>query len=183
MPTQILFVQGAGEGVHDGSDDKLVASLKRELGGGYSVIYPRMPDEADPQYAIWRPALREALGGLEDGAVLVGHSVGGTMLIHALAEQAPDFRIGALALIAAPFIGKHGWPSDELAERHDFGERLPAGAPVFLYHGTADEEVPPAHLQLYVHTMPDAVARLLDGRDHQLGNDLSAVAADLAAVS
>lgn len=180
MPTQILFVQGAGEDVHDGWDDKLVASLARELGGDYPIAYPRMPDEADPNYAAWKPALLAAFEGLEDGAVLVGHSVGGTTLIHMLAEDPPAFRIGALALIATPFIGEGGWPSDELAPRHDFGERLP-GVPVFLYHGTADEELPLAHLQLYARTMPDAVVRLLEGRDHQLDNDLGEVAADIRA--
>jgi hypothetical protein len=36
---QILFVQGAGDAVHDTWDDKLVQSLKRELGEGYSVLY------------------------------------------------------------------------------------------------------------------------------------------------
>lgn len=180
MPTQVLFVQGAGEDVHDGWDDKLVASLKRELGDGYALIYPRMPDEADPKYAAWKPALLAAFEGLEDGAVLVGHSVGGTTLIHTLAEHPPGFRIGALVLIAAPFIGEGGWPSDEIEPRDDFAERLPAGVPVFLYHGSADEEVPRAHLKLYAATLPDAVTRLLDGRDHQLGNDVSEVATDIA---
>jgi hypothetical protein len=32
MKTQVLFVQGAGEGVHDQWDDKLVESLRRLRG-------------------------------------------------------------------------------------------------------------------------------------------------------
>ena len=42
---QILFIQGGGAGAHDEWDDKLVESLRRELGGGYEVRYPRMPGE------------------------------------------------------------------------------------------------------------------------------------------
>jgi hypothetical protein len=55
MPKQVLFIQGAGAAVHDAWDDKLVRSLERALGDGYSVLYPRMPDEADPHYGPGRP--------------------------------------------------------------------------------------------------------------------------------
>jgi pimeloyl-ACP methyl ester carboxylesterase len=89
MPKQVLFVQGAGEAVHDEWDDKLVRSLKRELGDGYSILYPRMPNEADPHYWAWKTALLGQLDKLNDGAILIGHSVGGTILIHLLAEQPP----------------------------------------------------------------------------------------------
>jgi hypothetical protein len=179
MPKQILFVQGAGEGVHDAWDDKLVRSLERELGEGYTVLYPRMPDEADPRYSAWKVALRNALDGLEDGAILIGHSVGGTILIHALAEQRPKQRLGAILLIAAPFIGDGGWPSDDMKPRSDFADRLPAGVPVFLYHGTADDAVPFEHVQLYAKVIPQAIVRAPKDRDHQLNNDLAAVAQDI----
>ena len=84
---QILFIQGGGgHGVHDRWDNKLVASLKRELGDGFDVRYPRMPDEDDPKYARWKPAIEREVDALDDGAVVVGHSIGGTMLVNALAE-------------------------------------------------------------------------------------------------
>ena len=67
MPRQILFVKGAGEGAYDQWDDKLVRSLKNELGEGYAVRYPRMPNEADPRYLAWKTALLKELDGLEDG--------------------------------------------------------------------------------------------------------------------
>lgn len=52
MTAQILFIQGAGEDVHDGWDAKLVESLERELGPGLTVYYLRMPGEADPVYSV-----------------------------------------------------------------------------------------------------------------------------------
>ncbi len=177
--TSVLFVQDAGASVHDAWDDKLVASLTRELGDGYEVLYPRMPDEADPHYAAWKAALWTALDGLADGAILVGHSIGGAILIHALAERAPKPKLGGLFLVAAPFIGDDGWPSDEMTPRSDFAARLPADAPVFLFHGTEDKTVPPAHQALYAATLPQATARRLEGRGHQLDNDLSEVARDI----
>src|ERR1700719_3838101 len=84
---QVLFIQGGGAGVHDEWDDKLVESLRRQLGGGYEVRYPRMPDEGDPGYAQWSAAIRREMADLDDGAVVVGHSAGAAILVHALAEQ------------------------------------------------------------------------------------------------
>jgi hypothetical protein len=48
---QVLFVQGGGKDVHDSWDKRLVASLKKELGAAYTIRYPRMPDEGNPDPA------------------------------------------------------------------------------------------------------------------------------------
>ncbi|MBW8881795.1 MAG: alpha/beta fold hydrolase, partial [Asticcacaulis sp.] len=159
MPKQILFVQGAGEAVHDQWDNRLVDSLRRELGDGYTFLYPPMPDEADPRYPDWRAALLKAFEGLEDGAILIGHSVGGTVLLHTLADAAPKFRPGALILIAPPFIGNGGWQSDDVPARSSF--ILPAGLPIRLYHGTEDADVPFGHSQLYAKAIRMWLSRLL----------------------
>lgn len=176
---QVLFIQGAGATTHAEWDRKLVASLEREL-PTVRVRYPLMPTPDDPQYAAWSEMIHAELAKLDEGDVLVGHSIGGTMLIHALAEQAPAFQPGGLFLIAAPFIGEQGWPSDQITTRTDFGERL--AMPVFLYHGSDDETVPTAHARFYADTMPEATVRILDGRDHQLNNDLVEVARDIRAL-
>ena len=179
MRKQVLFVQGAGEGAHDAWDEKLVLSLKRRLGDGYEVVYPRMPNESDPRYPTWKAAVLTAVESVEDGAVVVGHSIGGAILIHAVAEQPPKRRLRAVLLIAAPFIGAGGWPSDEIEPRADFSQRLPADVPVFLYHGDGDATVPFAHLSLYAKAIPFAEIRALAHRDHQLNNELAEVARDI----
>jgi predicted alpha/beta hydrolase family esterase len=46
-----------------------------------------MPHEDEPSDASWKPALQKAFETLRDRAILVGHSVGGTILIKVLAEQ------------------------------------------------------------------------------------------------
>lgn len=176
---QVLFVQGGGEGVHDRWDDKLVDSLREELGPAYETRYPVMPNEADPQYSAWKPVLQRELAALAPGSIVVGHSVGGTILVNVLAEWAPPVDLGAICLIAAPFIGTGGWESAEIEPRPDLAARLPRGVPIFLYHGRADDTVPFAHVELYARAVPDARVRRLAGRDHQLGNRLSEVAADI----
>jgi predicted alpha/beta hydrolase family esterase len=176
---QILFIQGAGNDVHEKWDNKLVESLRGEFGPDYEVSYPIMPNEADPQFAAWQIALENDTTTLRTGDIVVGHSVGGTILINVLAEYAPTSVLGAIVLIAAPFIGDGGWKSEDIESRSDLGARLPSGVPVFLYHGDKDETVPIAHVALYAEAIPRARVRRLKNRDHQLNNDLSEVAGDI----
>ena len=178
MTKQVLFVQGGGDGTHDDWDDKLVESLSKELGPGYEIRYPVMPNEANPSYAAWKAVLEREIAMLGPGAIFVGHSVGGTILINVLAELAPK-RAGAIFLIAAPFAGEGGWSSEDIEPRPDVAIRLPKGVPVFLYHGSEDEIAPLAHVGLYAEAIPGAHVRSLHGRDHQLNNNLSEVANDI----
>jgi predicted alpha/beta hydrolase family esterase len=179
MIRQVLFVQGAGDGVHDHWDNKLVYSLHSELGPDYDIQYPVMPNEADPVYAVWKQALEHELAAPEPGVVVVGHSVGGTILINVLTEWTPPSSLGAICLISAPFIGAGGWQSDDIEPRSDLAARLPRDAPIFLYHGRDDDTVPVAHVELYARALPGAHVRRLANRDHQLNNDLSEVASDI----
>lgn len=179
----VLFIQGGGAGVHDDWDSRMVASLIVELGEGYEVRYPYMPQEDDPTFARWGPAIENELTAMKDGAVVVGHSVGATILINSLAHAAPPRRLGAIVLIAAPFVGVGGWPSDEFTLTHDVGTRLPHGVPVHLFHGLNDETAPPGHVELYRRAIAHAQVHVLPGRDHQLNDDLSEVAQAVADVA
>jgi predicted alpha/beta hydrolase family esterase len=176
MKRQVLFVQGGGERAHDDWDSKLVESLSSALGPSYEIRYPRMPDEDDPSYATWKVALEKEFAALNDGAILVGHSIGGTLLIHTLAELLPEREFGAIILIAAPFVGEGGWASDDWTPQRELDGRLPSGVPIYLYHGLADGTAPPSHVELYGHALPQTHIVRMPDRDHQLNNDLTDIA-------
>lgn len=180
---QVLFVQGGGKGTHDEWDNKLVASLRAQLGKDYVVHYPRMPNEDDPQSAPWQKTLEKTFATLGDDAILVGHSLGGTILLKALAEQSPSRRLAGIFLIATPFVGDGGWPADDLQFPTDLGVHLPKGVPVHFFQGSEDETAPPSHVDLYARAVPQAHVHRLAGRDHQLNNDLTEVAAAISALS
>ena len=165
--------------MHDRWDNQLVESLAGDLGPTYEIRYPAMPDEADPKYAVWKRVLEEELAALDPGAIVVGHSAGGTILIHVLAEWTPRSTLGAICLIAAPFLGPGGWESDEVETRPDLADRLPRDVPIYLYHGRDDDVVPYAHVELYALVLPRAQVRGLAGRDHQLDNRLAELATDI----
>lgn len=183
MARQLLFVQGGGESAHDAWDSKLVESLEKALGPDYEIHYPRMPDEDDPKFAPWKAALRKEFEKLGDRALLVGHSIGATVLVHSLAEEPLARPPAGIFLISMPFIGEGGWPSDDVQPKPDLGGKLPAQCSVYLYHGDTDETVPMKHAELSAKAIPQAVLRKLAGRDHQLNNDMSEVAADILELS
>jgi predicted alpha/beta hydrolase family esterase len=134
MAHQVLFIQGGGaDGTHDEWDDKLVESLGRELGPEYEIRYPRMPSEADPKYARWSAALEQEFRRLDDGVIVVGHSIGGTILINSLVEDPPERHLAGIFLVAAPFVGEGGWPGEDIEPKSGLGRRLPAQTPVYLY--------------------------------------------------
>lgn len=174
---QVLFIQGGGAGTHDDWDHRLVASLRRALGAESEVRYPRMPREEEPSPDAWCPAIRREVAELGDGAVAVGHSVGGTLLAAALTDGAGGPALAAIVLVAAPWVGDGGWTDAGFALPDDLGARLPHGVPVHVFHGLDDDTVPPAHAERYGRAIPRATVHLLPGRDHQMGDDLTEVAA------
>ena len=132
---QVLFIQGGGAGAHDEWDDTLVESLRRGLGDRYEVRYPRMPGESDPSYARWSAAIRREIAALDAGAVVVGHSVGATILVSVLAERPVGRALRGIVLIAAPFVGEGGWSSDEFALASDWARGCHAACACIVFHG------------------------------------------------
>jgi predicted alpha/beta hydrolase family esterase len=175
---EVLFVHGVGEGAHE-ADEKLAASLREALGGGYEVRSPRMPNEESPEVGAWKEKIAGELATMDGEVILVGHSVGGHLLLRYLSEEDVEKSVVGLFLVAVPYVGTGGWEIEEDALREDFASRLPKGLPMFLYHGRDDEEVPFGHLALYEAKLPRATVREFDGRGHQFCDDLSEVARDI----
>jgi predicted alpha/beta hydrolase family esterase len=179
---QLLFIQGGGKGTHDHWDNELVESLRRELGPTRELRYPQMPNEAEPSYASWKPVLLSELETLREGDTVVGHSVGGTILLKVLTERLSLPKLGAIILIAAPFVGDGGWAVEDLQFPPQLGADLPRDVPLHFYHGLDDDIAPPSHLELYARAVPQARVHPLKGRDHQLNGDLKEVAATISSL-
>lgn len=139
-------------------------SLPETLGDGYDVLAPIMPNKTNAQYEEWVLWFEKILQFLEDGVILIGHSLGGTFLAKYLSEHTFPRRIGALLLVAAPH--------NHTGECGDF--TLPvslAGAAaqvkrVFLFHSADDDIVPFTELAMYQHEFPNARATTFTDRGH-----------------
>ena len=170
----VVFIQGGGEGAH-AEDARLAADLGERL--GHPVAFPLMPDEHEPDYERWKPAIAAALDAAD---VVVAHSIGGYLALRYIAES--GVTPSALFVIAAPFpSGDADWTFEGFDLPADFGLRL-ADVPTYLYASPDDDVVPHAHLALYAAAIPGSIARDTTG-GHQLGEDLSVVAADILALS
>src|SRR4030095_12571717 len=175
--TDVLFIQGASEGAHK-ADAKLAASLARHLGDEYNVRYPQMPAEEQPKYAAWASTLSHELAAVDSTFVLVGHSLGASLVLRYLALNTLEPKPVGVFLASAPFIGERGWSGADFELPAQAGAKLQTMT-MFFYQGGADEVVPLAHMGLYEQAFPHARVRLLPARNHQLDDDLSAIAADI----
>ena len=178
MKRPVLFLHGGGEGAYE-EDERLAASLRDGLGAAFDVQYPKMPNEDSPKYEAWRDRISQELTALDGGVILVGHSLGGSVLLKYLSEEQVERPIPGVFLIAPPYWGAEDWEVSEYGLRQDFASKLPGGLPMFFYHSRDDEVVPFVHLTLYREKLPQAHFHEVDGRGHQFDEDLSEVARDI----
>jgi predicted alpha/beta hydrolase family esterase len=181
MKKQVLFIQGAGDGAYK-ADKKLADSLQQLLGSSHDVRYPEMNNENNPAPDKWMLQIKEELVTMNDTVILVGHSVGGSILIKFLVEEKLKNTIAGIFLIATPFWGGGGWTYEgyeKLVLPNKEYTKLSNDVPIFLYHSHDDDTVPFAHLALYANRFPNATVRELDERGHQLNNDLTEIAKDI----
>lgn len=177
MKKQILFIQGGGDNGYE-ADANMVASLKKELGEEYKIIYPQMPSDDTPDFG-WLKQIGKEIDKLNDDLILVAHSLGASMLLKYLSENKVSKRISGMFLIATPhWSGKEKWVQG-LKLQNDFADNLPKNIPVFFYHCRDDEEVPFDHLTFYKRNIPDATFHEIEIGGHLLNNDLEVVAKDI----
>ena len=183
MASHILFLQGGGEGARD-ADALMVAELKRRL-APHNIRFPPMPDEADPSYSRFKPVIEHELRVLNDGAIVIGHSLGASFLLKLLTTTARRKLFGGLFLLATPYWGGAGWRYEgfeQVALRANYAEALPR-APLHFYHCRDDATVPFAHLALYAADLPGARVHAFDSGGHQFENRLGEIAADVRSLA
>jgi uncharacterized protein len=179
MKKEILFVHSAGpQGHHEGSD-YIVRYLIDALGAGYRIWLPDMPDPENPHYVDWRARLKKELSSIEDELILVGHSLGASVLLKYLSEEKLRQRIAGLFLIGAVYWGKKDWDVKEYVLKRNFSSKLPSIGQIFLYHSSDDEVVPISHVRYFGNELPNATVREFEHRGHLFGRGLPELVEDI----
>ncbi|HET6993887.1 MAG TPA: alpha/beta hydrolase [Chitinophagaceae bacterium] len=177
MTKQVLFIQGGGDGGYE-ADAKMVASLQKALGKDYEVSYPRMQtDEFAPDFG-WLKQIGNEIGKLRDNGFLVAHSLGASLLLKYVSENAVPKKMAGIFLVSTPFwSGNEQWVQG-LKLKKDFAENLPKTRIIF-YHSRDDQEIPFDHLASYRDKLPNAGFREIESGGHQLDNNLNLIAKDI----
>ncbi|WP_375691848.1 alpha/beta fold hydrolase [Pseudooceanicola sp. LIPI14-2-Ac024] len=171
MALRVLYLHGAGAAPGDAPFDTI-----RTILGPAEVVAPQL---ADPEPEAWATVIAEALDDLPEDAILIGHSLGASMLLQVLARRRPVRRAPAVFAFASPFWGAPGWDHAGFALPEDLGG-LDGVGEMFLYHGTADTVVAPDHGDRYAARLGRARVRRVAGADHCFeGADLAVFATDL----
>jgi predicted alpha/beta hydrolase family esterase len=137
-----------------------------------------MPDPDHPRYLAWRNQIEQDLGKLYADALLIGLSLGGSMLLKYLAEGTDPRPIAGLFLVSVPDFGKQDWEL-EYSVPDDFASHLPPIRHLFLYHSRSDEAVPFTSLLRYQEHLPQATVRMLDEKPHSFTEGLPLLVQDI----
>ena len=159
----VLVVHGAGKPRLRAGKVYWEPLLGKDLGPDYVVKAPRMPKPTDPHYDAWSGRIAQLVAASKT-PVLVGHSLGASVLLKYLCEADPRPTFAGLFLVATPFWGSE---LPEFALPRDWAARLRDVSPLYLYHSRDDEVVPIEQLERYRRALPGAVVRVLDGRGHE----------------
>ena len=158
-------------------------TLARRFADRCDIIMPTMPNKYNARYEEWMIWFERHIPLLSDGAVLVGHSLGGIFLAKYLAENDFPVRIALLALVSAPYdtdspgqiLGDFALP-DDLSTIADRTDRI------LLYHSKDDPVVPFEEMGKYTRAIPGSVAIPLDGRGHILDEDFPELSAVIESI-
>lgn len=178
MAKEVIFFHGGGSREDYDADEKLVASLRIKLGPDYNVHYPFLPDNGSPDFGR-RDQISHEISVSTDHVILVGHSLGASMLLACLSETEIKKKISGIFLLATPF-----WQGDEdwvqaLKLQPDFAQKINKKIPLFFYHCQDDDEAPIAQLDVYKQQLPWASFHEIASGGHQFNNDLTIVANDI----
>ncbi len=135
MRKRVLFVHGGGQGAYE-EDRKMAANLRDALGTAYDLRYLKMPNQESPVYEAWRVQIAKELVALDGEVILVGHSLGASILLKYLSEEKVEKPGAGLLLIAPPHWGAEDWEVDEYELQADFASKLPEERPMFFTTAT-----------------------------------------------
>lgn len=145
-------------------------TLVSKLGENYEILMPRMPNGTNARYEEWKLWFNRISEVLNDGLILIGHSLGGIFLAKYLSENSFPKKISAVILVAAPYDDAEGADGKESLE--DFG-LLPSlkkftkqVAKIYLIHSKNDPVVPFAQLAKYQKSLPNAEVFTFENREH-----------------
>lgn len=155
------------------------SSLGAVLGEMFEVLIPRMPNPQNAKYFEWKIFFEKYIPLLDDGVILIGHSLGGIFLAKYLSEEIYPKKIRATLLVAAPFNTPHVHPYVDFNLLNSLEGLAAQGGAVFFYHSKDDQVVPFSDFENYRVALPGAQFRTFEDRQHFNGEAFPEIAEDI----
>ncbi|MFT5036897.1 MAG: putative alpha/beta hydrolase family esterase [Candidatus Azotimanducaceae bacterium] len=186
MKKQILIIHGGrAYSTHDAFLDKLQTrvidnpfqsrffkwkdTLSAELGEGYEVCFPEMPNKEYAKYKEWKIWLERHLEFLRDDVTLIGHSLGGYFLAKYLSENNMSVAIGSLYLVAAVYESDN-FEGEDGGDFNFDPKNLPQIAEkvenIHILHSKDDPVVPYEHALKFKEALPRAELMTFEDKGH-----------------
>ncbi|GGQ09779.1 RBBP9/YdeN family alpha/beta hydrolase [Streptomyces roseolilacinus] len=139
---------------------------------GIPTTVPALPDPLDPDPARWAEAVRADVGTVDEGSVIVAHSLGCLTVLRHLRSLPGSWRLGALVLVSGfvdplpalpaldPYIG-------DGCEVTGLGDRI---GRLTVIRSDADPYVPPGHTDRLAGLL-GVFAEVVPGAGHFLASD------------
>lgn len=140
-------------------------NLGRDLGDGFDVLAPRMPNSQNARYAEWKMIFDKIAALLDNEVILIGHSLGGLFLAKYLAENSFPKQIKATILLAPPFTTPEN-PIVDFVLPEDLALLQQQGGKILLYQSSDDPVVNPEDIKQYAKKLPEATLREFSDRGH-----------------
>jgi predicted alpha/beta hydrolase family esterase len=141
--------------------------LIAELGDDYECLTPDMPNKWNALYDEWKLWFEKIIPFLNEGVILIGHSLGGNFLAKYLAENDFPKKISKLFLLAAPFDAEgEDYSMASFALPKDLSRLGSSAEKIYIYQSQDDEVVAPANAQKYQQALPKAVLRIFPAYGH-----------------
>lgn len=189
MKKQVLFVHGANAyskyesflkdlrtiPIRDlpslSKSKKWKSTFEEDLGDSFEVFMPSMPNKQNAKYEEWKIWFERHFEYINDGAILVGGSLGAFFLVKYLTENKTPFLIKALILLSAAyepddFGGEDG--GDFGFDTFKVNELLNSTNNIVFFHSKDDPVVPYNHLLKYKEALPEAEFVTFEDKNHFL---------------
>lgn len=157
--------------------------LQESLGQTYDVYLPKMPNAYNSVYREWVLLFEKFLPLLNDGVIMIGHSLGAVFLAKYLSEYTVSRKIKATLLISPPYdtdLGKK-MPQFAITAPLDGLERQ--GGKVIIYHSKDDPVVDFSELSQYQKQLPSLETRVFEDRGHFNIEEFPEIVEDIRVIS
>ena len=142
-------------------------NLPDRIGKDFEVVSIKMPNSINAKYKEWKIMFEKLFPFLENGLILLGHSLGGIFLAKYLSENNFPKKIKATFLVAAPYDDKtvKDFLGDfKLPKKLDKFQKQ--GGKIFLYQSEDDSLVSLIDLEKYKKSLPGAEVVVFKNRGH-----------------